>query len=148
MKIVNCNKEKIDSIFVHDAYMLNLIYNNELKKLSIDFISTWEEYSNLELIFNKVFYFDYQNFDLFGACNGTKIDCILLNEKKDILSDLRNKYERENEIIDEENRDSEIQRMKYSLENLDASKLMEIVICSLSGGKLTIICEEIIVNEL
>ena len=88
MKVTNKNKDDIKSINIHDFGMTSLNYNNFTRNISIDFISNKNNLPSLNILFNNVIYWKFQNANFWTESNRIDVYGIWYDENHKNLNEL------------------------------------------------------------
>lgn len=136
MKFNNLNETEVKDLYVHD-FILNCInYDCNMEKVSLDLLSTDKNLNNMVIIFKKVIFFSFQDCDFWLESYYKKLS--------DISVDVNKTYYKK--LIDEYNKPYNKRSDYYPSKLCDEN--IEVVISTLTGGEIRIICSEMIVNEL
>lgn len=135
MEITRKNISDIKKIYIHDSMINDIVYHNDRKELIMKFESTWEEYPDVEIIFANVIYYVYQNANYWSSSNIAYVYGISYDKDKSMYKEMFNKYKK---LYKRMNHDT----VQYN------ENVIELFIDTSTGGKLTIICDKVIVNKL
>lgn len=135
MEIARKNINDIKKICIHDSIIRDIVYHNDRKELIMKFESTWEEQLDIEIIFSNVIYYVYQNANYWSSSNTAYVYGISYDDEKSMYKEMVDKYK---EIYKEMNHNT----VQYD------ENIIELFIDTSNGGKLTIICDKIIVNKI
>lgn len=140
------NKEKVKDIYVHDSILTDFNYNFYMEKLSINLLSTWENESDVELIFKGVIMIYFQNADFWSTMDGNSALDIYIDDDLKYYKKLIEDYKEESKKIvamPPFKGEDKIELPKKFNDNI-----MEVGILMDTGGEIRILCNEIIVNEM
>lgn len=136
IRINTKNKKDLKKIYIHDFVITDFNYNSGMEKLSINLLSSRKELKNIELIFNNLIFLQFQDCDFWLSSYYKCTDSINIDGNftyyKKLLKEFKSTGNKEDNYYPD----------KFNKEN------MEIIITTLTGGEIRIICREIMINEI
>lgn len=135
MEITRKNISDIKKICIHDSKINDVVYHNDRKELIMKFESTWEDKSDVEIIFSNVIYYVYQNANYWSSGNTAYVYGISYDKENSMYKEMYNDYKKI------------YRKMNQNTVQYDEN-VIELFIDTSTGGKLTIVCEKIIVSEM